>query len=276
MKNLMQNFKNYPLFLGLFFLSISVTSCDDDDDGDIIDPGSEATISAQAQVVSQNMVLIDNIMLDEDAWLVVKKVNDDGSYSDLIAEPMLLEEGNHTDILVELKYSGTEDIALESGDTIIFQLHRDDGDGVFEFSGDTGEDKLLKDSLGSAIHEEIVITAPTFTISDQTVMDNSVTFDNITVANNGWIVVHNSHEDGSINEADIVGYTYVPMGSTDDVVVTFDEEFIYVPGQTIYTKWYLDDPADEVFTFLEDPLTDVADFFGFGDDNTIWDSIVIE
>ena len=203
------------------------------------------------------------------------KVNEDNTFSDPIAEPLFLEEGTHSNLEIKLDNTNAADVTLEDGDTLVAILHFDDGDGIFEFEGTTGADGTINDANGSAVTEEIIVISPNFTISDQAVVDNTVTFDNVTVQNNGWIVIHNANEDGTINEEEIIGYTYVEAGSTDDVGVTFEEGFTYVPGQTIFSRIYLDDPNDEEFTFETDPATDIPEFFGFGDDTIVTDTGIV-
>lgn len=273
MKSLSNNLNNYFLYFILTVFSIGMTGCSGDDDVDdvITDPDFTGSITGQDQTVSQNILNLQSVTVDTDAWVVVRKVNDDNTFSDPIAEPFFLEEGTHSNIEIELDNTNAAEVTLEDGDTVVAILHFDDGDGEFEFDGTTGADGTINDANGSAVIKEIVITSPAFTISDQAVVDNTITYDNVTVQSNSWIVVHDQNEDGTMNEEEIVGYAYVEAGSNDDVVVTFEEGFTYEPGQTIYSRIYLDDPNDEEFTFETDPATDIPEIFGFGDDVTVSD-----
>lgn len=266
--------KTLSLYLGTLALTLGVSSCSDDDDGNVVIPETDASITANAQVLSQNTLVVDEVTVDDAAWLVVRKVNDDGSFSDIISDPELLQEGTHSDISIELDNTNASDVMLEDGDSLILLLHKDDGDGIFEFEGDAGADELITDSLGSGIDAQVEVSAPNVTWADQEVMDNSVTFDNISTNQGGWIVLHNADSEGVFSD-DIIGRAYVPAGENSDFTVTFDDDFIFTPGQTIYSRLYLDDPADQEFTYTADGTDDMPESFGFGDDNSVTGSIAL-
>lgn len=273
MKNLQKNLIRYFFISGLLFLTLGFYGCSDDDDV-LPDPFvTEATITVEDQVVAQNMITIEEVMVDEDAWIVIRKVNDDGTFTDIIADPEFLDEGTHNDIMIELEPEGVD---LQDGDTLVVQVHRDDDDGIFDFEEDPAIDEPFEDEFGAPVAETFQITSPSFTVSDQTVVDNTVTFDTVTTLNGGFIVLHDQTAEGTIDEDDIIGWQYVPAGVLEDVTVTFDSGFTYVQGQTIYPRLYSDNPADETFTFLTDPDQDIPMIFGFDDDNTITASFVVD
>lgn len=271
----MNTFKKFSLYLGISALALGFNSCSDDDDGTVDIPDTDASIVANAQFISENTIEVSSVEVDEDAWIVVRKVNEDGSFSDPIADPEFLEEGSHTNIIIQLDNSDATDVDLADGDQLVVMLHQDDGDGVFEFEGTTGADALITDANGGGVSATFDISAPSFTVTDQTVAENTITFDNVSSDEGAWIVVHNSDDAGAIDEADIVGYTYVPAGDNTDVVVTFLEDFVYTPGQTLWSRIYMDNPADEDFTFIDDSTTDNPATFGFSEDGTITGSFVI-
>lgn len=267
MKNLVKNLNSFYLF-GLLFFSLTLVSCSDDDD-EIDEFVTEATIIAENQMISQNTLVISEVTVDEDAWLVVKKVKEDGTFTNPIAEPLHIEEGTHTDIEIPLQ---SDEVSLESGDTLVIQVHRADDDDIFDFE----DDEPFLDEFGGTVFETVQITAPGFEVTDQTVTDNSVTFDSVTTVNDGFIVIHTATEDGVIDETNIVGYTFVPAGGAEDVVVTFEEGFTPVAGDELFARLYMDDPADQEFTFEADPATDNPVIFGFDEDDTLTDSFLIE
>jgi len=275
MKNLMNTFKKFSIYMGISALALGFNSCSDDDDGIIEDPETDASIVANAQFVSDNTIEVSSVEVNSDSWIVVRKVNEDGSFSERIADPEFIEEGSHSNIVIELNNSAATDVELEDGDELVVLLHEDDGDGVFEFEGTTGADAIITDTNGAEVNANFVVSAPNFTIADQTVSENTITFDNISTDEGAWIVVHNSDEAGAMVDSEIVGWTYVPAGDNADVVLTFNDGFTYTPGQTLWSQIYMDDPADELFTFIDDPATDMPARFGFNEDGTINGSIVI-
>lgn len=271
MKNVIQNLKKSSLYLGIFAFSMGVSSCSDDDDGTVVLPETEASISAQAQVVSQNTLLIDEVVVDDGSWLVVRTMEDDGSPGAIINDPndSFLEEGTHTDVTVELDNSNATEATLEDGDNLILMLHEDDDDMTFEWEGESGADAIVTDASGNAVEATVQVSAPNLSFSDPVIGDTGVDFGNITTNQDGWIVLHNSNEGGAISEDDIIGWTYVPTGDNPDVSVAWAKDFVYTPGQTVYSRFYMDNPADESFTFLDNPAQDSPYFFGFGTNNTI-------
>ena len=276
MKNPMNTIKRISLYLGISALALGFNSCSDDDDGIVELPESNASIVADAQFVSDNTIEISSVEVDSDAWIVVRKVNDDGTFSERIADPEFIEAGTHSNIIIELNNPEAADVDLQDGDELIVLLHEDDGDGTFEFQGTTGADALMTDANGAGINDSFVVSAPNFTITDQTVTENTITFDNVNTEEDAWIVVHNSDETGAIIDSDIVGWAFVPAGDNTDVVLTFDDAFTYTAGQTLWSRIYMDDPADQEFTYFVDPATDMPALFGFNEDGTITGSIVID
>ena len=274
MRNLSEDAGRYLRYLVFVLIAIAYTSCDDDDDAIVI-PSPTGTINAEDQILSGNIVEVTSVTVSTNSWLVVKKVNDDDSFTDMIAEPVLIQAGTRNDFDIELDNTDADDVELEDGDTLVLMLHADDGDGVFEYEGNTGQDMPIRNSAGNVVTETFVISSPSFEIEDQDVEDNTITFTNVSTRNTGWIVVYNSTATGTIDEDDIIGYTYLEEGDNADVVVTFDDTFTFTPGQTVFARIHLDDPDDEEFTFIEDEDTDMPEIFGFDADPIVGGSLII-
>lgn len=245
------------LYVGVLFLAIGLYSCDDDDDGDVVvdpDPTGTITVADTSQVISQNTLVVDQVTANTDVWLVAHHNDASGA---IIGQELITSE-SATNVELSL-----EDTTLVDGDTIVLMLHVDNGynmgDGTFNETNDTPI---------TGATETVVVNTPNFTISDATVTDNAITFDNVTVADTGWIVVYN----GDPNEAtsDIVGFTQV-TGSEDNVVVEFNEN--YADGDPLFARLHVEDQGDEEFTFETDPATDIPEIFGFEDDDTIWQDL---
>jgi len=254
MKNV-KNLKKLMLYAGVLFLALGLVSCSDDDDGDVVvNPTGTIMVEADGQVISQNTLVVDQVTANTDVWLVAHHNSASG---EIIGQKFLTSETNAN---VELTLDGT---TLEDGDTVVLMLHVDNGFGM----GD-GKFEVANDQPISGATETVVVNTPEFTISDATVTDNTITFDNVTVADTGWIVVYN----GDPNEAtsQVVGYTQV-TGSEDDVTVTFNEN--YTAGDPLFARLHVEDEGNEEFTFLEDESTDFPEIFGFEDDNTIWEEL---
>ncbi|HET7360348.1 MAG TPA: hypothetical protein VFI78_00275 [Salinimicrobium sp.] len=270
MKTILKNTKKLSLYFGFLFIAIGLFGCSDDDDAIPDEPNEPlAEITAEDQVITQNILIVEEVMVDRPSWLLVKKVNDDNSFTNPIAEPLLLSEGTESDITVELN---SDEVTLEDGARLILQLYVDDGDGVF----DAETDDPITDEFGGIVSEEIMVSSPSFTITNMAVVDSTLTFDNVYTPLGGFIVIHGATAEGTIDESNVVGTTYVEAGELTDVAVTFDEDFVYEPGDTVYARLYMDNPADQTFTFMDDPATDMPFTFGFEDDASITNEIILE
>ena len=274
MRNLSEDAGRYLRYLVFAVIAIGLTSCDNDDDAVVI-PQPTGTINVEAQTLSGNTLEVTSVTVSTNSWLVVKKVNEDGSFTDMIADPVLIQAGTRNDIDIELDNTDAADVDLEDGDTLVLMLHADDGDGVFEFEGNTGQDMPIRNAAGNIYSATVVVSSPAIEIEEQDVEDNTITFTNVSTRSTGWIVVYNSTATGTIDEDDIIGYTYLDEGDNADVVVTFDDTFTFTPGQTVFTRIHLDDPDDEEFTYIEDQDTDMPEIFGFGVDPFVGGSLII-
>lgn len=259
MKNV-KNLKIWMLFVGVLFLVTGFTSCSDDDDGDVIvnpDPTGTITVNDDGQVISQNTLVVDEVTANTDVWLVARHTDASG---EIIARE-LVTDAIATD--VELSLEGT---TLNDGDVVFLMLYADDGFGVGDGQFEEGTD----DMPISGVTETVVVSSPDFTISDATVTNNSITFDNVSVADTGWVVVYNGDPNDPASE--IVGFTQV-TGTMDNVTVELNEN--YMAGDPLFARLHIEDQDDTTFTYIDDPTTDIPEIFGFEDDNTIWEELGI-
>lgn len=253
-----QNLKSVILFAGLFFLMIGLQSCKDDDPGDVIILPTGSIATEEEQVISQNTLLVDQVMANSAVWLVARHTNSEGEIIDRI----LLTDKTTANIDISI------DEMTGDGDTIYLMLYIDDavgeGDGKFEENGD--------DMPIPGATEAVTVLSPAFSITDPTITNNALTFDNVTTATSGWIVVYNADPDSET--AEVIGSTFVTE-SENNVVVNLKEGFTYTSGQEIFARLHLDDPEDESFTYETDPAQDIPEIFGFDADNTITQTIVL-
>src|SRR5690606_41536578 len=72
--NLMNTLKKNSVYLAVLALGFGFSSCsDDDDNGTVVIPDTTASVTANAQVVSQNEILVSSVNLEADSWLVDRK-----------------------------------------------------------------------------------------------------------------------------------------------------------------------------------------------------------
>lgn len=250
--------KSAILFLGLLLIIPGLKSCKDDDPGDVIILPSGSIAAVEEQVISKNTLLVDQVMANSGVWLVARHTNSEGAIIDRI----LLTDMTTANIYLNL------DETVQDGDVVYLMLYIDDavGEGDGNFEEDTDDTPI------PGATEAVSVLSPAFTITNATITNNALTFDNVTTAASGWIVVYNGDPDSESSE--IIGRTFVSE-SENNVVVNLKEEFTYTSGQEIFARLHLDDPGDQSFTFESDPTQDIPEIFGFEPDNTITQSIVL-
>lgn len=272
MKNIIKNFQNYSVYLGILFLSLSLSSCSNDDDAGEIDQWEEATATLEVgdQTISQNTVIIDRVTVAQDSWLVVRNVGSENS-AEIVSDPVFLTEGTHENVEVTLNEEAnlTGD---EAGDELVVMIHIDDpnagNQGEFDYNGQNGADMPITDDSGTIIRGEITATAPSlYADDDQTVTENDeVTFTSVnTGATGGYVGLYGQNEDGTINENELIGVSdYIEPGENENVTAQFFEDYDYRAGETIYPRLFTDNPTDQNFTYeSSDRTEDLPETYGY-------------
>lgn len=250
-------------FISIAVVLASITflaSCDKEDDPDPMD-----SFTATSQTLSQNMVMINSITLEDDGWVVIHADNgsDAPVVPGIISVPKYIEAGTSTNVMVQLDESAT----IADGDKIWIMLHTDDGVlGTYEFNGTNGLDAPVTDSNDDVVMSSINIYSASITANDQLVVNNQVTIDEVEAPVDGWLVVHNDDGSGNMELPGIIGKTYVTAGTNTDVVVELDAGNIYTPGQKLFPMLHIDEPPMNTYTFPGDDLPEV---FGFSTNNII-------
>ena len=225
MKKLKELFHQNYHYLIVAVMVLGVTSCSKNDESDS-NPDTNATgsIVVNDQTISQNKIVVESVTTDQDGWLVARNTSG-GNTSAVVSDTVAISAGTTQN--VELTLNNTASLTgNDAGDQFTITLYQDNPN-----SGTQGEfdmaDTPVKDSNGDPVSETITVMAPSFKVQDQTVTDNAVNFDSVNTLNGGFIVLYNQNADGSINQSDIVGTTYVNPGTTDAVSVPFNSDFTY-------------------------------------------------
>ena len=224
-------------------------------------------LTANDQDLENGVVYVESIMLEQDGYVVVHASNEAGDgpmVPEIISEPVYLEAGIYSNVGVPLE----DDANVEAGDVLWVMLHNDSGEeGVYEFDGNNGLDLPLKDGdniiMTSITINEVTTVAMSgsITVSDQAVVDNTITIENVNLDMDGWVVVHasNAAGDGPMVPDIISEPVYLEDNDNDDVVITFTE----APevGDTVWVMLHNDTGVDGVYEFdgvngLDLPITD--------------------
>lgn len=134
--------------MGVSVLALGFTACSDDDDGDII-PDTDASITAEDQTVEDNSLMVANVNVDDDGWIVVRRGSETGG---IIADAVFLddEQTPRTDVRVPLHV----DANLEDQETVVIMLYEDNDDNSF----DEATDFPFTDDMNNKVQATITVT----------------------------------------------------------------------------------------------------------------------
>ena len=212
-----------------------------DADGNVITPSfkvlpvPDASVTVEDQVVVDGKVTIKEVKYPGDGWIVIHA--DASGAPGSILGYTAISAGTNDDVVVKIASEGRTD-------TLYAMLHTDKGMvGTFEFPGD---DVPVKDADGKVITPSFTVEGTmesSVTVSDQTIVSDTVTVTKVVSAGPGWIVIH-ADNDGSPGA--ILGKEKVKHGVNDNVVVTLATEG---RTDTLYAMLHADNGTRGEFEF---------------------------
>lgn len=232
--------------VGIAASSLIFTACNNEDDEMMEPEMPTGMLTVSDQSISQNTIVVSNVNLDQDGWIVVH-ASEEGNpvVPAIISEPVLVEAGERSDIEVTLN----DFSSLSDGAKVWVMLHTDDGEaGVYEFDGTNGFDAPITTEEGEIVMSEIEISAPSVTANGQVVNENMVVIEEINAAVDGWIVIH--EDDGEGNPGAVLGQTFVEAGINTDVLVDLGN-VAYSGGEMLFPMLHIESPADGEYGFPE-------------------------
>ncbi|MEQ8472727.1 MAG: hypothetical protein RIC35_16165 [Marinoscillum sp.] len=237
---------NKKFTLILMACAVLLYSCNDDETDEMMDDDETPTgmLTVSDQTISQNKIMVSNIDLDQNGWVVVHASTGDGGpvVPDIISEPLLVSAGGESDLEITL----TEETQLEDGDVVWVMLHTDDGvAGTYEFDGNNGFDAPITDEDGEIVMTSITISAPSITAEAQVISENMISIGEVKAAVDGWLVIHADNE-GAPGE--VLGQTMVSAGSNTDVIVDLGSA-VFAGGETLWPMLHIESPADGEYGF---------------------------
>jgi len=257
MKNqaMLKTFKRPLVMLSL--AAAILTSCNNNDEPQKQSTTPTGMLTVSDQTISQNMINVGNVTLNEDGWVVVHASNSDGSapmVPDIISEPLMVKAGSNDNLSVTIS-----DVSnLKDGDKVWVMLHTDDGAmGSYEFDGSSGLDAPIMDASGQIVMTPITISSPKITSEDQIVNENMITISEVKAAVDGWLVIHG--DDGSGKPGAVLGETMVKSGMNTDVMVDLGKA-TFAGGEKLFPMLHVDSPADGKYGFPDNG--DAPEVFG--------------
>src|SRR5690606_9682507 len=156
MKNLSNVHSRVLFYLSLVILMGGFAGCSNDDDVGDVTPQPTATLTVQDQNISQNRVIIQNITVGQDSWIVIRNSGQQNA-ADIVSEPVFIEAGTHTN--VEVPLTNTANLAgNEAGDGLVVMVHADTGTrGTYDYNAQTGTDSPIMNTSGANIAETITV-----------------------------------------------------------------------------------------------------------------------
>jgi len=241
----MNNFLSKSM-LALTACAVFLGACNKDDEEEMMEPDMPTgMLTVSDQMLSQNVVKVENVDLDQNGWVVVHASNEAGDgpqVPEIISEPLLVEAGGQSDLEITL----TDVANLSDGDQLWVMLHTDDGEaGAYEFDGANGLDAPITDDDGNIVMKPITVSAASITASNQTVSENSVVVDEVNASVDGWIVIH-ADNDGAPGE--VLGQTFVEAGVNENVAVDLGDA-VFAGGEVLFPMLHIESPADGEYGF---------------------------
>ena len=111
-------------------------------------------------------------------------------------------------------------------------------------------------------------------VEDQTLTNNMLTIDNVTLSNDGWLVIHRDNGNGGPMVPEIISVPkMVQAGETSDVMVQLEEGVEVQDGETLWAMLHTDDGVIGTYEFngtngLDAPIMDEMD-------NIVTDSFMV-
>ena len=156
MKNVKNDLRKVLMYLGVLVVTMGVVSCSDDDDGtEVFEPTGFFEIEDNYDLTG-NTLMLERITVGQDSWLVAVNPGDENT-DNFISDPVMLDEGVNTDVMLNLDEDAITDDG--TGQQIVLKLYADRGTlGVWDPA-----DEPIMDENNLVMTEAITIFAETGT-----------------------------------------------------------------------------------------------------------------
>lgn len=203
-------------------------------------------------------ITVDQATLAEDGFVVVHAFDRDG---ELVLTPPLglvyLPAGTHENVMIDLD----PDLLIEYGygtgeKDVLPMLHVDaEGNQTYEFP-DGPDVPVMVD--GEMVIATQGITFPAHLhVFDQTAIEGAVAIDTLTLAEDGFVVVHAFDRDGELVLTPPLGVTYLEAGIHRFVTVELDaallEQYGYDEPKNILPMLHIDAEGNQAYEFPDGP-----------------------
>ncbi|GAA0285091.1 DUF7282 domain-containing protein [Halobacterium noricense] len=221
-------------------------------DGSAVVDTASATVSASVSVDHQqsdgHTVVVDSVDLSEPGFVTIHDASlfTGESLGSVAGTSTYLEAGHHEDVEITLHDP------INESQTVVAMPHVDsDGDQSYDFVTSEGSDDGPFTANGGAVVDtaHASVNAVT-TISDQESDGSTVVVDSVTLANGGFVTIHDGTlADGAVFDSVRGTSAYLAPGTHENVEVMLDSE---LDGETtVFAMAHADSDGDETYTFVE-------------------------
>lgn len=228
------------------------------------------SLTVAPQTLENGSITLASVTLAEDGFVVVHAYDTNG---ELVLTPPLgltyLTAGTYENVEIALAPELLEANGYTAGSTknVVPMIHLDaNANQSYEFPEGPDVPVMVNDQMVVA---ELPLTIggemmgmgevqPALTVSDQTVSDGALTLDTVTVAEDGFVVVHAYDTAGELVLTPPLGVTYLTAGTHENVQVALDEAFLVLYGygseaKAVLPMLHIDANANQSYEFPEGP-----------------------
>jgi len=220
------------------------------DGGAVVDTGA-ATVAAAVDYETQESdgrtITVDRVDLSEPGFVAVHdpSLGAGDALGSVLGVSERLGAGLHEDVTVTL------DTAANETQTLTPMAHVDsNNDGNYTFvESEGGEDGPVVADGGAVVDSATTLVTASVTASDQQTNGSTVTVDSVTLADGGFVTIH----DGSVTEGAVFESVrgtseYLSPGTHENVTVALDDELD--ADATLVPMAHRDTDGDQTYDFL--------------------------
>jgi len=196
-------------------------------------PSSEAFVTVSDQDARAGQVRVDEIETSGPSWIVIHTQANGGPGP--VIGYAAVPDGRSTDVVVDVDASAATPV-------LYAMLHTDAGTvGTYEFPG--ADVPVAGERTNVPFNVTLAAQEPQVSVSDQTIVDGTLTIDRVVATEPGWIVIHSESNGGP---GPIVGYAPVSAGVNPDVSVAID---VTAATPSLYAMVHVDAGAPGTYEF---------------------------
>lgn len=221
---------------------------------------SQATpaISTNDQVLTNGGVTL-NLTAAEDGWIAVYTSN--GGAPGTLLGMTHVNSGNNNGVTIRLDTASAN--AVDDGTQLWAVLHVDRGsENAFEFPGADFQVEIG----GQTVRKSFTVSGatPNVLMTPQKIVNHRVVVDRVEARNRGWIVIHETDQNGDPITAQAIGRSRIPIGVSSSISITLDKD--PAPGTLLVAMLHLDGSPVGAYQYTgpgtpDAPVLDGSSFF---------------